>query len=339
MARIPRVTTPGVLHHVISRFVDREWFFVSDEERNTYLTFLGRALAKTDWRCLSYCLMSNHLHFAMVAGALDLDSWARKVNSPFANWLNKERGRLGPVFADRPKANKVPLDREAHVIAYIHNNPVRADLVETAGDSPWSSHQAYLGRARPPRWLHVGEGLARAGCAGDPQAFDGLVHGLAGSTLELPDVARARGEAHRLGPFEIGTPTLSEPVEFPILGRPFVRARPSLPILLETVAARLGVTASATARRHARGTVAVAKRVAIHAAVSLGITISDVSAAVNVSRQRGSKVAQTRLSSEEQKIVDEVVDWLGKVDKVDTVPDSSCNASRASATWRSSGSC
>jgi len=320
MVRIARLTTPGILHHVISRFVDGAWFFASDQERNAYLTLLGRALVRTDWRCLAYCLMSNHLHFAMVAGELDLDSWARRVNSPFANWLNKEHGRLGPVFADRPRAGKVPPDREAHVIAYIHNNPVRAGVVKTAGDSSWSSHQAYVGCSRPPRWLHVDEGLERAGCAGDPRAFDRLVHGLADSTLDFPDVERAREEAHRLGAFELGTPTLSKPIEFPIVCRPFVRTRPSLPLLIETVAACFDLTASAVERRHARGTVAIAKRVAIHAAVTLGITISDVSAAVNVSRQRGSKVAQTQLPSDEQRLVDEVVDRLSKVDKVDTVP-------------------
>src|SRR5207344_226300 len=102
MPRSPRRTTPGALHHVISRFVDRRWYLSADREREKYLNLLGRALSQTDWRCIAYCLMSNHLHLAMVAGERSLDSWVRKVNSPFAHWLNAEHDRLGPVFANRP---------------------------------------------------------------------------------------------------------------------------------------------------------------------------------------------------------------------------------------------
>ena len=60
MSRVARLTVPQSLHHVISRFVDREWFFASDVERARYLALLGRALSTTDWRCVAYCLMSNH---------------------------------------------------------------------------------------------------------------------------------------------------------------------------------------------------------------------------------------------------------------------------------------
>ncbi|NVB81721.1 MAG: hypothetical protein HOV81_25225, partial [Kofleriaceae bacterium] len=59
--------------------MDREWFLTSDNERRYYLQLLARALRQTDWRCVAYCLMSNHLHFAMIAGEKNLESWAKKV--------------------------------------------------------------------------------------------------------------------------------------------------------------------------------------------------------------------------------------------------------------------
>ncbi|HUQ03736.1 MAG TPA: transposase [Kofleriaceae bacterium] len=310
MPRIARLTVPGSLHHVISRFVDREWFFATDNERSQYLLLLGLALARSDWRCLAYCLMSNHIHLAMVAGKMSLDSWARKVNSPFANWLNQQHGRLGPVFADRPAAYVVPGEREADVIAYIHNNPVRAGVAATARMSTWSSHQAYVGVSSPPDWLNVDEGLSRAGCSEAPLRFDALVNGQVDSTLDLPDLEQARHEARRLGPFEIGTPILTTPSEVPIVVPHFVRQPPSATELVDAVVAATGLATNATARRHARGNVAVAKRVIIHAAVRLGISISEVSAAMSISRQRGAKVAQTPLSLEENELLRGVMSTL-----------------------------
>ena len=91
--------------------------------------------------------MSNHIHVAMIAGAAPLESWAKRVHSPFATWMNRQRGRLGPLIADRPKDIAVPDDRVPHLIAYIHNNPVRAGIVERAVGSVWTSHLAYTGRA------------------------------------------------------------------------------------------------------------------------------------------------------------------------------------------------
>ena len=91
-----------------SRFVDRDWFIQKEQERRDYLELLGRALNASDWRCLSYALMSNHIHLAMVAGADALDVWLRRVHSPFADLMNRAYGRIGPMFVRGPKSLLVP---------------------------------------------------------------------------------------------------------------------------------------------------------------------------------------------------------------------------------------
>jgi hypothetical protein len=75
------------------------------------------------------------------------------------------------MFVRGPKSLLVEADGVANVIAYIHNNPVRASLVGAASQTTWTSHRAYVGLAEVPRWLDVGEGLVRAGF-NDPAAFD-----------------------------------------------------------------------------------------------------------------------------------------------------------------------
>jgi hypothetical protein len=71
----------------------------------------------------------------------------------FACWWNsqmRKRGypysrTIGPVFADRLADIIVPQERTAIVIAYVHNNPVRARVVASPEMSSWTSHRAYLG--------------------------------------------------------------------------------------------------------------------------------------------------------------------------------------------------
>ncbi len=297
MSRIARLTVPGAVHHVISRFVDRDWLFSGGEDRARYLTFLGRVLARSDWRCLAYCLMSNHIHLAMVGGRASLESWAKGVNAPFARWMNARHERLGPIFADRPSVYVVPPHREAELIAYIHNNPVRAGVAARASASTWSSHRAFLGLTRRPDWLHVDEALARAGCDASPASFDDFVRGARDTSLAFPEIQRVRLQVRRQRGFEIGTPTLSSPVEVPIVCRRETAQPPSPDALLDAVAAAVGAPASSATRRHARGEVSQMKRIFLHVAVEVGISIAAAAAAINVSRQRGSKLARTPLAT------------------------------------------
>ena len=67
--------------------------------------------------------------------------------------------------------------------------------------------------------------------------------------------------------------------------------------LVDAVAAAVGAPASSATRRHARGEVSQMKRIFLHVAVEVGISIAAAAAAINVSRQRGSKLARTPLAT------------------------------------------
>jgi hypothetical protein len=135
---------------------------------------------------MSYGLMSSHLHFGMIAGEDPLASWVRRVHSPFADEINRGRGRIGAVFVRGPKAYPVAVHKAGALLAYIHNNPVRAGVVETASESSWTSHRAYVELERSPRWLNVETGLALAGV---PRAsFDAWVNDADRRNIRREDV-------------------------------------------------------------------------------------------------------------------------------------------------------
>ncbi|MGE0550663.1 MAG: transposase [Kofleriaceae bacterium] len=296
-----------MVHHVLARFVEREWRFESVGARERYFRLFTRAMEVSDWRCLAYCLMSNHLHLAMVAGETSLQSWTKRVHSPFANWLNAQHGRRGQVFEDRVASYVVPKHDEGRVLAYIHNNPVRAGVVADAGESSWSSHRYYVARAQPPRWLHVSEGLARAGCDQQPDRFDQFVRGARDDQMGYPDLAAVRRIVRKLGAMEIGTPVLETTPRIPIVARPFASVRPDPRRVLELVAAHHEIELERL--RHPNPPRSTAKNlarirlIAVHVAVRLGTSMSDIATALGVSRQRGSQLAQTALDSAEHEVV------------------------------------
>lgn len=165
MSRHARIHYAGGIFHLISRFVNRSYLIKTDADRVQYLRLLENAARKSDAIILSYCLMSNHIHLVVRAGRDPLEGLMKSVNAGFAGWINsRSKRRQGPVFAGRYKS--ILVDEEAYLlqlIRYVHNNPVRANVVKHACDSKWSSHCAYVGKSTPPDWLNVGYVLAMFG--------------------------------------------------------------------------------------------------------------------------------------------------------------------------------
>lgn len=204
-------------------------------ERQAYLARVAAAARHTDWMLLAYALMSNHIHWAAVAGTAPLERFVKPLHGGFALWLNRTHGTLGPVFAHRPKSIAMPPDDGARLLAYIHNNPVRAHVVSDPMASPWTSHRAYLGLAQAPPWLAVEHGLQLCGFDATPpgrQAFHRFVCAQAGAlrdpVLSGDGLARTRAQvrSHVGAPVELSSAQLQAP------GQPshWVLAPPDTPL-------------------------------------------------------------------------------------------------------------
>ena len=293
---------PGVVYHLIWRFVDRRWFFSSDEERARYLRLLGRAVSTSDWSCFSYALMDNHIHLGARAGRMHLCDWTRRVNSPFALWLNQRHDRLGPVFAHRVADYAVMPAKVGNLIAYIHNNPVRAGVVAHARDSHWTSHRAYVGLEPAPQWLKIDAGI-ELGRLSRPE-FDTFVENTPGESgiVELDRIGRA---VRRLGAVEVATPSSAV---VPLVARAFAHVRPD-PRAIVCIAAELSGVPTPLLCSQRRGTdVLVARRATVHAGKALGVSATDLAAALGVSITAVSKIAQRTLGDHEARLTRIIVE-------------------------------
>jgi putative transposase len=147
MPRQPRYFIPGIPQHVIQRGVDSQAVFFEPDDYGLYLHSLGEAATRYDCQIHAYVLMTNHTHLLVTPGSertvpLVMQSMGRS----YVQTLNKKYNRTGTLWQGRYKASLVQDD--GYLLAchkYIELNPVRAGLVSSPGDYPYSSfsHNAH----------------------------------------------------------------------------------------------------------------------------------------------------------------------------------------------------
>ena len=156
MARPLRIEFEGALYHITSRGNAREKIFLDDEDRSVFLATLGETVARFGWICHAYCLMSNHYHLLLETPAPNLSRGMQLLNGVYTQRFNRHHERFGHVLQGRYKSIIVEKESQLLELArYVVLNPVRAKLVRSARDWPWSSYRATSGQTEVPEFLEV----------------------------------------------------------------------------------------------------------------------------------------------------------------------------------------
>jgi len=162
MARPLRLEFPGALWHVMNRGVERRIIHLDDVDRQVFLTMLERSVTRCRWRLYAYVLMSNHYHLLFETPETTLSRGMKDLDGDYASYFNQRHARVGHLFQGRFKSHLVDSDSYLLEVArYVVLNPVRARMVSSAADWPWSSYRATAGEAAVPPWLDPGPILAR----------------------------------------------------------------------------------------------------------------------------------------------------------------------------------
>jgi putative transposase len=150
MPRRPRRELAGGIHHVTARGNNGDAIFRDSADRYRFLRLLGTTVAEFDWRCLTYCLMSNHYHLLVRTDTPTLGVGMGRLNGRYAQRFNLRHSRSGHLWGKRYHA--VLVESGPHlleVIRYIAHNPVRAGLCACADDWEWGGHRALAGLEPP----------------------------------------------------------------------------------------------------------------------------------------------------------------------------------------------
>ena len=154
MSRPLRIEYPGAFYHVTSRGNERKMVFQSTRDREKYLTYLESAHHRYGAIIHVYCLMGNHYHLLLETPRGNLSEILHHINGAYTTYFNVKRDRCGHLFQGRFKGILVEKDAYCKELSrYIHLNPVRAGLVKSPLEYPWSSYRYFIGKDKRPEWL------------------------------------------------------------------------------------------------------------------------------------------------------------------------------------------
>ena len=146
MPRMARIVIEGYPHHVTQRGNNKQKAFLDEEDYQAYLEFFERYREKHNLGVLAYCPMPNHVHISACPENTDsLAKTLRSCHMRYAQYFNKKYKRVGHLWQCRFYSCAMEEIHLYSTVRYIENNPVRAKLVERAGDWEWSSAREHLG--------------------------------------------------------------------------------------------------------------------------------------------------------------------------------------------------
>ena len=150
MARALRLSFENAFYHITARGIRKENIFYSDKDKNVFLDKMNETFEKYSFVCYAYCLMDNHYHLFIKTPFANISQGMHYLNTSYANWFRAKYKLAGSVFQGRYKSILVDADSYALILsAYIHLNPLRANMVDDLEDYPFSSFLDYIGKRSP----------------------------------------------------------------------------------------------------------------------------------------------------------------------------------------------
>jgi len=128
----------------------KERIFVDDVDRRRFLRIVDVGLRKLGAECFVYCLMDNHFHKVIHTPRANIDRVMQHIDGLYTQYENWRHRTTGHVLEGRYTALVIDdTDYLRNAIGYVLRNPLEAKLVSDAGDWPWSSYSAAMGKSSP----------------------------------------------------------------------------------------------------------------------------------------------------------------------------------------------
>lgn len=143
MPRKARERSSTGIYHIMLRGIDKRDIFIDDEDRMKFLENVEKAKKVGKFEIYGYCLMYNHIHMLIKEGE-EIGKSIKRITVGYVGWHNRKYERTGHLFQNRYMSE--PVETESYlltVLRYIHQNPVKAGIVNKAEYYQWSSYNKY----------------------------------------------------------------------------------------------------------------------------------------------------------------------------------------------------
>jgi REP element-mobilizing transposase RayT len=147
MPRAARTKSKTGIYHIIWRGANRQEIFHDDRDWIQFLDILKRYKIKCQLIIYAWCLMGNHVHLLIKEGNEDISITMKRIGISYAKYYNWRYITTGHLFQDRFKSENVETTSYLlTVVRYIHQNPVKARIVNHPVEWIWSSCRGYYGK-------------------------------------------------------------------------------------------------------------------------------------------------------------------------------------------------
>lgn len=150
MPRKARLDTPGTLHHIIVRGIEKRRIVDDDKDRSDFVARMGKISTETKTAIYAWALMTNHAHILLRSGSEGVSRYMRCLLTGYAVTYNLRHKRHGHLFQNRYKS--IVCEEDGYfkeLVRYIHLNPLRAGLVQNMSelaDYKWCGYGVLMGR-------------------------------------------------------------------------------------------------------------------------------------------------------------------------------------------------
>jgi len=138
MPRRPRITLAGVPLQIIQRGSNRQGYFYTDEDYQSYLGWLEEYSRECKCAVHAYALMTNHVHLLLTPGTAGSAGSAgsagrimKRLGQRYVQYVNRSYRRSRTLWEGRFRSC---LGQEERYLLgcyrHIELNPVRAGMVE-----------------------------------------------------------------------------------------------------------------------------------------------------------------------------------------------------------------
>lgn len=144
MPRRARVKSRSNIYHIIWRGANRQEVFHEEEDCRKFLEIFEKYKQKADMMVFAWCLMGNHIHLLLKEGNEPVSNTMKRIGVSFVGYYNWKYRTTGHLFQDRFKSENVETYQYLlNVVRYIHQNPLKAGIVNSVDEWKWSSCQLY----------------------------------------------------------------------------------------------------------------------------------------------------------------------------------------------------
>ncbi|NCD10487.1 MAG: transposase, partial [Negativicutes bacterium] len=133
-------------YHTFFRGVNHQSLFEEDNDFSYFLNTLTSLKNNLCFELHAYCLMPNHVHLLLRESKTgDISLIMKRLLTKYVMYFNRKYERSGALIANRYKSIPVEVDQYfVPLVCYIHQNPIKAGLVENLEDYSFSSYKDYL---------------------------------------------------------------------------------------------------------------------------------------------------------------------------------------------------